>query len=106
MAEFHMPNAGEWLDLLKQERGLETDAECAAYLKVSKQAVSHWRQGRHQLGVGECISLGIAIGVNPLFIILCSQYLSAKPEKQKKWRIMASQVEPKVPQKPGSKRLN
>lgn len=106
MSEFHMPTAAEWLDLLKTERGFDTDGECAAFLKVSKQAVSHWRHGKHQMGVSDCMSVGLATGVNPLFIILCSQFHAAQPEKRSRWRLLAAPVEPKTPRKPGKKRLN
>lgn len=106
MAEFKIPNDQEWLDMVKTEIGLETDAEAAAYLKIPKQVISNWRNNRVQIGVGDAMTVGLAIGVNPLFVILSSQYHTAKPEKREKWRMMASPVEPKTPRKPGKKRLN
>lgn len=94
-----MPTASEWLDMVKEEVGLDTDAEAAAYLHRSRQAVSHWRQERFQIGIADAMAIGSALGVNPLFIILCSQY-HAKPESAENWKKLASAVEPK----PGSKR--
>lgn len=106
MAKFEMPTAAEWLDMLKTEKGFEEDAECAAFLEVSRQAVSHWRQGRHQMGVSDAVTVGLALGVNPLFVILSNQYHAAKPEKRGKWVVLATPVEPKKPRKPGRKKLN
>lgn len=103
---FEMPTAAEWLDMLKEEKGFVEDAECAAFLGVSRQAVSHWRQNRHQMGVGDAVAVGLATGVNPLFVIMSNQYHAARPEKREKWILLATPVEPKTPRKPGRKRLN
>lgn len=94
MSDFEMPSSSQWLDMLKEEIGLETDSEVAAYLKRNRQIVSHWRQERNQIGIADAVPVGNALGVNPLFIILCSQYHADK-DKGSKWRTLATAVEPK-----------
>lgn len=106
MPDFEMPSASQWMDILRKEKGFDSDAECAAFLNVSKQAVSHWRQEKHQMGVGDCMAVGLAIGVNPIFVIVCSQFHAAKPERRAKWEALARPIEPKTPRKPGKKKLN
>ncbi|MNI90978.1 hypothetical protein D3C73_1485760 [compost metagenome] len=52
------------------------------------------------------MAVGLAIGVNPLFVIVCSQFHAAKPERRAKWEALARPIEPKTPRKPGKKKLN
>ena len=95
---FTMPNSSQWLDTLKRHKAFDTDAEVAAFLDVSKQAVSFWRAGKHQLGTKDAWHVGLALGVNPLFIIACANYHAAKSEgARRRWRMLAGPIEPKVP---------
>lgn len=98
MTTFDLPTASEWLDMLREAKGYTTDAECAEYLGTSKQAVSHWRKNMHQLGTLDCLNLAEAIGVNPLFVIICSAFNSSpNPDKRTQLIQHAVGVHPKVP---------
>lgn len=98
---FTMPTTAQWLDTLKCHKGYDTDAEAAAYLDVSKQAVSLWRSSKHQFGTRDAWRVGLALGVNPLFVIACANYHAAKtPKAQARWRLLAAPIEPKSPQRP------
>lgn len=94
--KFEMPNTARWLDVLAQFKGFDTDGEVAAFLDVSKQSVSQWRNGKHQMDTASCWKVGLTLGVHPLFVIACANWHAAKPEKRKKWELLASPLEPKT----------
>lgn len=97
-ADVILPTGNEWVDTLKEWKGYETDAEVAAFLDCSFQNVSSWRTGRTKLGTLEAVKIGLALGVNPLFVIASTEYHAAKtPAKQRFWRASASPIEPKEP---------
>lgn len=92
MDDKKIPSAHQWLDKLREIKGFSSDSECAEYLDVSKQAVSHWRVENHQIGVHDCINIARAIGEEPLFLIVCSQYHSANSEMREKYEYLAQQI--------------
>lgn len=91
----NIPNSLYWLEEFKRVMKIESDKEVADFLGVSKQAVSHWRTGKHQLGQMEAIEIGACIGVNPLYVGATSAFhASPKPEKQAAWLAVLTRIEP------------
>lgn len=98
MMSFDMPSASVWLDRLREAKGFTTDAECANFLEVPKQAVSQWRHDQHQMGVLDSLNVGEAIGVNPLFVVICNTFNSTRdPDKRTRLIQHAVPLQPKVP---------
>lgn len=94
--KFEMPDSARWLSTLAQFKGFDTDGETAAFLDVSKQRVSQWKNGKHQMDTGAAWKLANALGVHPLFVIACAQWHASQPEKRRKWELLAMPLEPKT----------
>lgn len=90
------PSTAEWLEILKTEKNYETDAEAAAFLDVSKQSIRQWAKGQHEMDTASAWRLGLGIGVHPLFVIACCGWHKAKPNKRKRWELLAAPLEPKT----------
>lgn len=93
----HMPSSREWIELLKKEKGYENNNEAAAFLDVPKQSVSQWCTGKNEMDAMSAMKIGLAINVNPLFVIASTNWHKAKGEKRRKWELMAVPIEPKHP---------
>lgn len=63
----------EWLDLVKELSGAKNDEELGAVLGVFSRSIRFWRSGTHMPGVKHCWTIGRALGVNPLLIVLCAE---------------------------------
>ena len=104
--KFKIPTTKEWLDILKVELELRTDAELAARLHATKQAMSNWQIEKNQMDTKTAMLLGIALGINPLFVIGCTQYHCAKNDRQREtWKLLLRPLEPKSIQEVAARRL-
>lgn len=98
MGNFDMPSASGWLEALKKAKGFQTDAEVAAYLDVPKQTVSNWKRDAFQMGTLDSLNVAQGVGVNPLFVVICSAFNSTR-DIGKKAQLLdhAAPLTPKAP---------
>lgn len=102
-----MLKPSEWLDLIKEWKGLETDKEVAAFLDVKTPTYTNWKKDRFPIQLKAAMRIGTNIGVNPLFIMASSNFHTTKDkENQKYWRVLARTIEPKIPNQRGNKPID
>lgn len=96
-SKFEIPTTAEWIEMLKKRLELATDGEAAARLHASKQSMSQWTNGVNQMDAGPATMLGLALGINPLFVVISCSYHKTKSEaKRKTLEILMAPIEPKT----------
>lgn len=94
-----MKSTIEYLDAAKAALGIESDYEMAAWLEVSRQAVSHWRYGRAKIDTYCAIRLAAALNRDPIEVIAATEFEKEKNSKRREfWASLYQSVKGKADQ--------
>jgi plasmid maintenance system antidote protein VapI len=63
-----------WLDEVKKQLGIDSDAKLGERLEVSRAAISQMRSGKIGIGVKTAIRIGWLLKKDPLLIISSTMY--------------------------------
>ena len=73
-----MQNINNWLDIIKQFKGLRSDYELAKYWNIDNSVISQYRSGRLRLPVAKCLEIAEIGHYHPLEVILSLEWHRAK----------------------------
>lgn len=81
-----MKKTAEWLQRIKDEKGVCVDAELARMLHTSRQSISQHFAGKHSMNVGTAFRVARILNLHPMIVISCVLWeQTSNPEEKVFW---------------------
>ena len=103
--ESGFPRSIDFLDLLKERAGIESDYALAKRLEVTDSAIGHYRNGRSALSRELALKVAAMLDLPAAYVLACAEIERSPPQVRKVFERIAETFEPDVLPTPSQRPL-